>query len=135
MEYLGQQFDRGQLLAFGQGLNDEKLSRLGYVAKLPRDTVLKECGECGARFIGEGERTGHYKARHGERFLNPQEEDEAIDRQERLNNDIAPLYLDKTKASMDAGDSVIEVTTATSTKRGSKAKTGKARSATKHATV
>ena len=109
-EYLGKQYDRGQVMDLQGARNDEKLVRLGYIAEVPRDTVLKECGDCGAKFIGEGERNGHVKERHRERFLSPEEEDAHEASQERILESVAPLYLDKTKASRESATA--EVNTA-----------------------
>lgn len=101
-EYMGHQYDRGQVIALQGARNDEKLVRLGYVAEIPKDTVLKECGPCGAKFIDEGARDGHAKERHRKRFLTPEEEDQAEDRREKMLEHVAPLHLDKTKASREA---------------------------------
>ena len=102
IEYLGNQYDRGQVMPELNAKNDEKLIRLGYVAEVPKDTVLKECGSCGAKFIGEGERNGHAKERHAERFLTPEEEDAREQRSEQMLETVAPLYLDQTKASRES---------------------------------
>lgn len=101
-EYMGQQYDRGQAMVVQGARNDEKLLRLGYIAEIPKDTVLKECGECGAKFLDEGSRNGHAKERHRERYLTPEEEDAAEERREKMLEHVAPLYLDKTKASREA---------------------------------
>jgi hypothetical protein len=60
------------------------------------------CAHCGAEFIGIGERTGHGDARHKVRDLTPDEEDALIERRERIEQELAPLYLDKTKAAQAA---------------------------------
>lgn len=99
VEYLGNEYDRHQLLPELNAKNDEKLIRLGYLAEVPKDTVLKECGECGAKFISEDGRNGHAKERHKDRFLTPEEEDARDERKEKMLEEVAPLYLDKTKAS------------------------------------
>ena len=100
--YKGQPYDRGQIIETMGERNDEKLIRLGYVAEVPRDTVLKECGECGGKFVGEGERNSHVSIRHKERFLDPAEEEAQAERRESYLETTAPLYLDKTKASREA---------------------------------
>jgi hypothetical protein len=82
--------------------NDEKLIRLGYVAEVPKDTVLKECGQCSAKFIGEGERNGHAKERHVERFLSPADEDDREIQRDQMLETVAPLYMDQTAASRES---------------------------------
>ena len=97
--YGGQKHDRGQLIELCGLPNDEALDRLGYVADVPRDTTLKECGVCGAKFIDESSRNGHAERRHREHYLTPEEEDQEIEREEALLHKTAPLNLDKTAAT------------------------------------
>jgi len=101
-DYAGQPVDRGLVLWLVGALNDEKLVRLGYVAELPPKAETYRCAVCGAEFIGIGERTAHGDARHRVRDLTPDEEDAREERRERIENDLAPLYLDKTKAAQAA---------------------------------
>jgi hypothetical protein len=97
--YSGRQLDRGQVLTLTGAVNDEKLVRLGYVARVERNDTTYQCAECGAEFIGISERSSHGNTRHRERELDPHEEDALVERQERMLEQVAPLYLDKTTAS------------------------------------
>lgn len=97
--YGGRQHDRGQVLELRGLPNDESLLRLGYVAEIPRDTVLKECGVCQLKFIGEPERNAHADERHSEHYLTPEEEDDREERKFKNLLDQAPLHLDKTAAA------------------------------------
>ena len=101
-DYAGKPIDRGQVLQLIGALNDEKLIRLGYVVLLERGGELYRCAVCGAEFIGIAERTGHGDLRHRERFLDADEEDRLDERLEQRQEQIAPLYLDKTKAAQGA---------------------------------
>lgn len=101
-QYAGQEIDRGQVLVLAGAPNDEKLIRLGYVALLERNPDLYRCSVCGLEFIGISERTGHGDLRHRERTLTPDEEDTRDERLERIQEQVAPLYLDKTKAAQAA---------------------------------
>jgi hypothetical protein len=94
--------DRGQVFTLAGAPNDEKLTRLGYVIPLERDATTYECGKCGGVFNGIAERTAHGKKRHPDRVLTPEEEDERDEREERMLDQAAPLYMDKTKAAMGA---------------------------------
>lgn len=104
-QYGGKELDRGQVIELSDLRNDEKLIRLGYLAEVPKNTTLKECGECGEKFVDEDCRNGHCKDRHDERFqdLSPEEEDEREIAREKKIEAVAPLFLDKTKASREAG--------------------------------
>jgi hypothetical protein len=103
-EYNGRDLDRGQILGELDGCrNDEKLVRLGYVAKVPNGT-FSECGKCGARFIDQPLRNGHVKRRHARhRPVDPRLEDIEFEREERKLQQVAPLNLDKTTATMEMG--------------------------------
>lgn len=101
-DYAGRPVDRGLVVQLVGALNDEKLVRLGYFALLDPKAETYRCAECGAEFIGVGERTAHGDARHRVRDLTPDEEDARDERREKLENDIAPLFLDKTKAAQAA---------------------------------
>lgn len=93
LTYLGVELDRGQVLALKGGPNDERLVRLGYVAELDPHAELVTCADCGAEFVGISERTGHGEARHRpQRPRDPREDDAAAAREERLLEEIAPLY-------------------------------------------
>jgi hypothetical protein len=101
-QYLGHQLDRGQVLQLSGAQNDEKLVRLGYVALLESRAERYRCSECGEEFVGIAERTAHGDDRHRERYLTPEEEDAREERRERMQEQVAPLYLDKTKAAQSA---------------------------------
>jgi hypothetical protein len=101
-DYAGQPIDRGQVIQLVGALNDEKLVRLGYFAPLEARAETYRCAQCGAEFIGIGERTAHGDARHRVRDLTPDEEDAREERRERLENEVAPLYLENTKAAQAA---------------------------------
>lgn len=93
--------DRGQIFRLRNCRNDEKMLRLGYVSET-NDENGHTCGKCGAVFTGLLELNGHGKLRHpesGRGFRNPNEEDNDAERRERMENEISPLYLDKTVAS------------------------------------
>jgi hypothetical protein len=94
--------DRGQVFTLAGAPNDEKLVRLGFVTQLESRATTYECGKCGGVFAGIAERTAHGKKRHPDRLLTPEEEDEREEREERMLDQVAPLYLDKTKAAMGA---------------------------------
>jgi hypothetical protein len=91
--------DRGQVFAPTGSAHDERLERLGYMVPLGRDASTVTCAPCGAEFIGDGERRGHGDKRHRVRSLDPREEDRLVDREERVLEQVAPLYLDKTAAT------------------------------------
>lgn len=97
--YDGTQLDRGQVFVLTGARNDEKLVRLGYIGPLSKRDETYACGECGAEFIGIAERNAHGDERHRTRELTPYEEDQRLERQERLLETVAPLHLDKTLAS------------------------------------
>lgn len=101
-QYNGKPLDRGQVLILAGATNDEKLIRLGYVTLLERHADLYTCAACGKEFVGITERTAHGDERHRVRDLDPDEEDAREERRERRENDVAPLFLDKTKASLTA---------------------------------
>ncbi|MFN8533854.1 MAG: hypothetical protein U0556_09925 [Dehalococcoidia bacterium] len=93
--YCGSEYDRGQALELAGGTNDERLIRLGYLAELDPKAELSVCAECGAAFTGPGERTGHGNTRHRPHTeRSPLDEDRADEREERLLDEIAPLYVD-----------------------------------------
>lgn len=106
-QYGGTDYDRGQCMTLRKLKNDEKLTRLGYIAEFAIDTVLKQCGECGEWFIDEGSRAGHFQTRHQEaRELTPMEEDQKLDEDERQINEVAPVFFDKTKATREANEAI-----------------------------
>lgn len=91
------QLDRGQIFKLRGERLDEKLTRLGYCAKLEERVEPVECGECGKRFVDEGARHGHGQQRHrrGDRV---ETEEEAERRLSRIESE-APLFLERTAAS------------------------------------
>lgn len=95
----GQPLDRGQLLELQGMINDEKLVRLGYVAQASKRATVVTCGTCGAEFITDEALANHGRERHAPRPLTPRAEDERLERRERMENELAPLHLDKTAAS------------------------------------
>lgn len=101
-DYMGRSVDRGMLVQLANARNDEALIRLGYVTLLETGAETYRCAECGAEFVGISERTHHGDLRHRERDLSPDEEDARDERMEKLQEQIAPLYLDKSKAAQAA---------------------------------
>lgn len=99
MGYAGTDLDRGQIFTPAGAPNDEKLERLGYMVPVDRSALTYTCAECGAEFVGEGERRGHGDKRHYRAPLNPFEEDQRAEREERMLQQTAPLYLDQTAAA------------------------------------
>lgn len=99
MGYAGREIDRGQVFELAGAPNDEKLTRLGYVAPLERGAETVTCAVCGATFTSGQLRTAHGDTRHRTRALTPQEEDAQAEREERLLDTVAPLYLENTKAT------------------------------------
>lgn len=98
-EYAGKTLDRGQVFEMAGAPNDEILLRLGYVQRVPEKASTFRCRLCSAEFIDQGTRAAHGDKRHVERELTPEQEDEAIEREERSTMSQAPLHMDKTSAS------------------------------------
>lgn len=83
--------------------NDEKLVRLGYFATVRSKAKTFECNRCGKKFLELGTLDAHGRRDHEIKTkLNPAEEDARADRDEAMINQVAPLYLDKTSASLRA---------------------------------
>lgn len=101
-DYVGLALDQGQIVELVGAKNDAALIRLGYVIELESRTTTYECAECGAAFTSIEARSAHGRKRHPDRDLTPDQEDEREEREERMLADVAPLYLDKTKAAMGA---------------------------------
>jgi hypothetical protein len=117
--YHGTNYDRGQLMPLAGGPRDEQLVRMGYIElALKEEAYLQaQCGACGLWFLNEQFRDGHGRLRHRERFV---EEDLAIgggmegpdggaalrdvtgDAEEKRMQQQYPLYLDKTKATLES---------------------------------
>jgi hypothetical protein len=100
--YSGTQLDRGQIFNYAGLPNDDKLQRLGYSEPLPKGADEYECRYCPAKFIGMAERDSHGRERHASHSLTPHEQDQREEQKERMLNEVAPLHLDKTKASREA---------------------------------
>lgn len=116
--YAGLDLDRGQVVSFRGLVNDEKLIRLGYVLSLlPKDRPHK-CRYCPAQFIDLSTLDAHGKKRHAEKEprvalptmteagLTVDETAGQVQRFEREQTRLdkeAPLNLDKTTASREAG--------------------------------
>jgi hypothetical protein len=116
--YHGTNYDRGQLMPMVGGPRDEQLQRMGYVQPAPKEEeyLRAQCGECGAWFLNEPFRDAHGRLRHASRFA----DDLAIgggmdgpdggaalrdvtgDAEERRMQQQYPLYLDKTRATIES---------------------------------
>jgi hypothetical protein len=93
--------DREQTFELAGSRNDEKLLRLGYVEPYSGGKrELNTCDECGAVFLTLRGREMHFEKRHLDRGLTPQQEDDRDDAEERMLEQVAPLDLGKTEASM-----------------------------------
>ena len=90
-QYQEMDLDRGQLFELRGAPNDEKLERLGYVAALEKGTETYECGECGAKFVDMGMRSGHGQKRHPSVPRTPQEQERFEEREEAMLIQQAPL--------------------------------------------
>jgi hypothetical protein len=115
--YRGQNYDRGQLLDLAGGPRDEQLERLGFVQRAPDgETYLQaECGACQTWFLTESFRDQHGRLRHRERFRDDLEiapgmvgpdggaalRDTTGDADERRMQQEYPLYLERTKATLE----------------------------------
>ena len=88
--------DAGQVVELGGFINDEKLVRLGYLEKVKGKVAPLECRVCPSKFLDDGARQRHGNRTHSKRVLDPREEDARIEREARLLQEVAPLYLDKT---------------------------------------
>ncbi|HEX7334226.1 MAG TPA: hypothetical protein VF290_22160 [Pyrinomonadaceae bacterium] len=101
-QYLERDYDFGQAIEIRGTKNDETLIRLGFIALIPKDTVLSECGACGGWFIKYEWLAMHFKDRHGERFLSTFDEQVRDDQHDAFLDELAPIHFDKTKASREA---------------------------------
>jgi len=89
--YAGQALDRGQVVTLAGAVNDDKLVRLGYFGEVEAKAELHQCPKCGAQFVGMAERQFHFEKRHPTRAKNALQEDQAMDREEHMLEQIAPL--------------------------------------------
>lgn len=137
-KYNGVFLDRGHALTLEGCANDDKLCRLGYFTELKGNPILYPCGICGAPFISDRQRTVHGNRAHegvrdpkrdapqmtasqGKKEVNrimndPTYEpalvpDETISAQDKENEREAPIFMEKTEASIQGGYGVPEVTT------------------------
>lgn len=106
-DYAGLPRFRGQVIKLAGLRNDEKLVRLGYVQACPVGNDTWECGQCGARFIDMGSRDGHVKDQHlrtrpalSVGMSGPAAIDTEGEAEERRLEATAPLYLERTAASL-----------------------------------
>lgn len=109
--YAGRDLDRGQVVPLAGAQNDEKLVRLGYFQALEEGQGVVQCGHCHAQFIDHRTLQAHGNDRHRARVLTPHEEDAKDEQREQMLEEIAPLYLDQTVASKQAGAGVPEIAT------------------------
>lgn len=114
--YEGDDLDRGQVVAFTNARNDEKLIRLGYVLSLlPKDRPLP-CRYCKAEFIDLNTLNAHGEKRHTDKQKRPDVpvgargatvdetagQVQQVEREQQRMDEEAPLNLDKTAASLGA---------------------------------
>lgn len=125
--YNGVACDFGQVFTLRGGPRNEQLLRLGYLQEWTKDTVA--CGECGAKFIGAAERQGHGQKRHkphqkrvrdlddlshhelarlqdktgmftvGDQLTASDPDLDSMEREEKVLEERAPLFLENTAAS------------------------------------
>jgi len=118
--------DRGQVFKLEGLANDKLLFDLGYIAVVDPGVKPFACRVCGAEFLDTGMRDGHGKFRHEERTFVPPSpparqdgetkdayqnrldewatmagklSDAAMERRDKLEDEVAPLDLTKTAAS------------------------------------
>lgn len=119
-------YDRGQVMRLEGLVNDKLLVDLGYVALLDPKASRYPCRVCGAEFVEQRMRDGHGKDTHDEKVFVPPRpperqpgetadgyqnrldawaqdagrmSDSALGRKTELEEQIAPLHMDKTQAS------------------------------------
>jgi hypothetical protein len=117
--YHGINYDRGELLTLVGGPRDEQLTRMGFIERARPEEAHHhaQCGVCGKWFLTEQFRDQHGETRHSDRFAPP---DLAIgggmdgpdggaalrdvtgDAEERRMQQQYPLYLEKTKATLES---------------------------------
>lgn len=119
--YHGTNYDRGQLMPLVGGPRDEQLLRMGYVQMAAKEEshLRAQCGVCGAWFLNEQFRSHHGNQRHSDRFASDELElgggmegprgdvaalrDVTGDADERRMQQQYPLYLERTKATLESG--------------------------------
>jgi hypothetical protein len=93
--------------------NDEKFVRLGYVEQLKGKVSPVECNRCGKRFVDLGALQMHGRMRHPENMT----EEEMLERIEEYEQQVAPLYWDRTAATLDPVSAAHEATETKKRKR------------------
>jgi len=122
-----QRLDRGQILTLSGLINDEKLVRLGYVALVSKGVAIVECGKCGAKFATDEGLASHGRERHrsaqSDVIINQDGRPVGFksDQKGEREDAIAPLYLDKTKASLSESTSNVVTTQKRTYKKRNKA--------------
>jgi hypothetical protein len=117
--YHGVNYDRGELLCLAGGPRDEQLTRMGFLepARPSEAHLHAQCGVCGKWFLTEQFRDQHGEDRHADRWA---EDHLAIgggmdgpdggaalrdvtgDAEERRMQQQYPLYLERTKATLES---------------------------------
>ena len=117
--YHGVNYDRGQLMPMIGGPRDEQLLRMGYVQPAMKEEahLRAQCGVCGCWFLTEQFREAHGRLRHSDRFRSDDLDivggmdgpdggaalrDVTGDAEERRMQQQYPLYLDRTKATLES---------------------------------
>jgi hypothetical protein len=126
--YAGKSIDRGQVFKLLGMLNDKRMGDMRYFVSLEPKATLYECPKCGEKFVAMGLRDSHVKRRHIKSAFTPppappREPGESIDmyrnrldewskqvgamadaqddREDKIENEVAPLDLTKTAASRE----------------------------------
>lgn len=97
--YDSRRLDWGQVFTLQGTPGDERLERLGYIVPLDKSASTCTCGECGAEFVGDTQRTAHGRKRHALTALTPDQEDADADRAERQAMAMTPLHLEHSAAA------------------------------------
>ena len=136
-KYNGTFLDRGRALTLAGCENDDKLCRLGFFSEIKGNPILYPCGICGAPFISDRQRTAHGNRAH-EGVRDPRRDapqmttaqgkaevnrimndpgyepalvpDETISTQDKENEREAPVFMEKTEASILGGYGVTDIT-------------------------
>jgi hypothetical protein len=119
--YYGTSYDRGQLFTLHGVPRDEQLLRMGFVSPVAKgeERLKTQCGVCGGWFLTEQFRDMHGELRHADRFQEARDlaigggmagpdggtalRDVTGDAEERRMQQQYPLYLDRTKATLESG--------------------------------
>jgi len=117
--YMGQVYDRGELIQLTGSPHDEQLTRMEFVMPAPKADQHRhaECGVCNRWFVNEMFRDAHGRRWHRERFQPDALEvaagmhgpdggaalrDITGDAEERRMQAEFPLRLDRTKATLES---------------------------------